>query len=108
MTRVKNVKGHYKVPTGYSSWLNYWERNSHKDAEECSEVNCEGDDDLVGGHLHKVPDDGHIYLTPLCKTHNNYHNEAEFEVPDQLLLQVPKEYLVRDVLEDFLSSIQGE
>lgn len=108
MARVINVKGYYKVPTGYSSGLNYWERNSHNDAEECSEVNCEENDDLVGGHLHKVPDDGYIYLVPLCKTHNNYHNEADFEVPDRLLLQVPNEDLVRDILEDYKSLIQGE
>lgn len=108
MAIVKNVKGHYKTPLGYASWLNYWERNSHEIAEVCSEVHCEEADDLVGSHLRKVPDDGNIYLAPLCMTHNNYRNEDEFEVPDGLLLQVPKEDLKEDVLEDYKAAIREE
>ena len=100
--------GHYVTPVGYASWLNYWEKNTHEIAEVCSEENCYVDDELVGGHLYKVPDDGNIYLSPLCMTHNNYHNDDEFEVPDGLLLQVPKEDLKSDVLDDYKAAIRDE
>ena len=27
MVEVTNVEGHYYVPKGYESWLDYWEQN---------------------------------------------------------------------------------
>lgn len=50
---------------------------------------CQEDDELVGGHVVKVPDDGNVYLTPLCYSHNHYNYISEYNVLDGNLLLVP-------------------
>lgn len=105
MEKVKNIQGHYRVPIGYSSWLNYWERKMNKKAVECQKNGCNEKEDLVGGHVHKVGDGDTVYLVPICQKHNHYTFTDEYEVPKDMLLKVSEEDLVREVLEDWLDEI---
>lgn len=105
MVIVKNVEGQYYVPNGFSSWLNYWERNMKKTAKECEKLECGNTEDLVGGHVYKKGDTDNIYLVPICKEHNNYTFTDEYEVPENMLLLVPKEDLTRNTLGDYLNDI---
>ena len=106
MVKVKNVQGHYNVPAGYSSWLNYWERKMNKTAVECQKNGCNEKKDLVGGHVHKVGDEDTIYLVPICQEHNHYTFTDEYEVPSDMLLEVPETDLVKDTLSDYLEEIK--
>lgn len=93
MAKVKNVQGkHYKIPTGYDSWLEYWEVKKGKEANKCSKLICVKDAE-EGGHVIKVPDDGAIYLIPICYSHNHYTYKSEYNVIDSKLLKVPEEDL---------------
>lgn len=105
MVKVKNVEGHYKVPTGYSSWLNYWERKMNKTAADCQKNGCDEKEDLVGGHVHKVGDEDTVYLVPICQEHNHYTFTDEYEVPGDMLLEVPEEDLVKDTLAEYLEDV---
>ena len=94
MAKVKNVTGkHYEVPDGYDSWLDYWEQNIGRSATKCAKLLCSIKKPLEGGHVKKVPDDGYIYLTPLCYKHNYYTYTLEYSVPEKDLLLVPDEDL---------------
>ena len=108
MVKVKNVQGHYKIPSGYNSWLNYWERKMNKIANACQKNRCnvKDKDKLEGGHVYKVWDENTIFLVPICYDHNHYTFTDEYEVPDDMLLEVPKEDLVRDVLKNWLEDIK--
>ena len=55
MTKVKNVNGtsRFSVPSGYNSWLDYWEKQTGKTVSICGVRGC-SDSDLVGGHVMKV------------------------------------------------------
>lgn len=105
MVKVKNVEGHYKVPTGYSSWLNYWERKMNKKVDECQKNGCNEKEDLVGGHVHKVGDEDTVYLVPICQEHNHYTFTDEYEVPGDMLLKVPEVDLIKDTLAEYLEDI---
>lgn len=94
MVRVKNVEGHFKDPEGYESWIEYWEDKMGRDAEECSRYFCSNKDDIVGALVTKVPDDGNIYLIPLCRSHNTHVFVNPFNVPNNVLYLVPEEDLV--------------
>jgi len=94
MARVKNVQGkHYEIPYGFDSWLDYWETYKGEEAGKCSKYFCQKDA-VEGGHVVRVPDDGSIYLVPICYTHNHYTFTSEYYVPDSALLKVPEEDLV--------------
>ena len=73
---VRNVLGQFKVPDGYDSWLDWWRDNSPEglEATECQNHDCDESYNLVGAHVYynKFPDE--IYIVPLCKSYNNYHN----------------------------------
>ena len=62
--KVRNVEGHFENPP-QGSWIAYWEEKAEKKAAECNDVTCHETNDLVGGHVLKVPFDGAVYLTPL-------------------------------------------
>ena len=69
------MKDQFKVPNGYSSWLDYWEKKTGHKANHCSDCGnnkC----DLVGGHVYY---NGHIYLVPLCQDCDNKYKESEEE-----------------------------
>lgn len=108
MVKVKNVKGHFKVPVGYDSWLNYWERTMNREAKVCAKSDCNNTDNLVGGHVYKKGDSDSIYLVPLCYDHNHYTITDEYEVPADMMLPVPKEDLVRDIMEDYRATVEQE
>lgn len=54
MATVKNVVGssRFSVPYGYSSWLDYWEKQTKKKVSLCGCSDC-SDKDLVGAHVQK-------------------------------------------------------
>ena len=106
MEKVKNVQGHYNIPAGYSSWLNYWERKMKKTAEVCQKDKCNEKENLEGGHVHIVGDEETVYLVPICYEHNLYTFTDEYEVPKDMLLKVPEEDLERAILEDWLEDIK--
>ena len=77
---VKNHEGSFKVPDGYSSWLDYWEKKTGHKANHCS--SCGNKYDLDGGH---VDYKGHIYLVPICHDCNNKHGEVILVEENDLL-----------------------
>lgn len=77
MTKVKNVNGtsRFPVPSGYNSWLDYWEKQTGKTVSICGVRGC-SDSDLVGGHVMKVNStDKHYYITPICRSCNTRTDE---------------------------------
>lgn len=106
MIKVKNLQGHYNVPAGYGSWLNYWEIKKNKTVVICQKNGCNEKDGLEGGHVHIVGDEATVYLVPICHKHNHYTLTDEYEVPEEVLLKVPEEDLERAVLEEWLDDIK--
>lgn len=91
MIKVKNVNGssRFNCPSGYASWLDYWERKIGKTAYRCSAIDCRkfGRNNLVGAHVQKVGSfDRSWYIVPLCYGCNN--RTDEFYV-DETLVPVP-------------------
>ena len=105
MVNVTNVEGHYYVPKGYDSWLDYWEQKMGEDATGCERKGCRNTDDIVGGHVYKGDDYDNIYLVPICKDHNHYIHTEKYQVPEDKLLLVPRSDLKRDILEDWLTEV---
>lgn len=69
---VKNVVGssRFPKPSGYSSWLAYWEAKSGQRAYYCSADGCTRTD-LIGAHVQKAySDDKSWYIVPLCASCN--------------------------------------
>lgn len=94
MNKVKNVNGssRFESPSGYSTWLAYWEAKSGKTACRCSAIDCRkwGRSSLVGAHVQKVyGNDNCWYIVPLCRECNNrtdqfYVDEDLVPVPSNL------------------------
>ena len=85
MTRVKNVNGssRFPAPSGYNSWLEYWEKQTGVKKSTCGASNC-SNGDLVGAHVQKVNStDKKYYITPLCRSCNQ--RTDEFDVAWQLI-----------------------
>lgn len=84
-TKVKNVNGSSRfVPSGYSSWLEYWEKQTGKKAYRCSATDCHHWGDLVGAHVQKVyGTDQDWYIVPLCSECNQ--RTGSFEVDEELV-----------------------
>lgn len=96
---VRNVKGHFKEPEGYDSWLDWWRDNSPEglEATECQNHDCDESDNLVGAHVYHDGFPDEIYVVPLCKAHNNYHNGDRMLVDNpKYLVRVPEELLVKE------------
>lgn len=93
---VRNVKGHYKEPG--MSWLDWWHENAPEGLEaiECQCHDCNETENLEGAHVyHDGHPDGDIYVVPLCKSHNNYHNGDRMLIEDpKYLVKVPRELLI--------------
>lgn len=69
---VKNIIGssRFPKPTGYTSWLAYWEAQTGYKAFFCSADGCTRTD-LVGAHVQKAnSDDKKWYIVPLCTSCN--------------------------------------
>jgi len=69
---VKNKNGTAdKIPsTGYTSWLDFWEKKKGKKAATCEAMSCSGKPD-VGGHVIKSGEGRKEYILPICYNHNN-------------------------------------
>lgn len=54
MIKVKNANGssRFRIPLGYDSWLDYWEKQTGVKMSICGCENC-NNTDLVGGHVKK-------------------------------------------------------
>jgi len=88
---VKNaVKGEYNpdIPSGYYSWLDYWEKHTKLTAGLCRCCRKEmPNKDLVGGHVKSISS-GIIYITPLCAGCNHPDNTYTFSVESEHLVKV--------------------
>ena len=97
---VRNVKGHFKEPEGYDSWLDWWRDHAPEGivATECQNHDCDESDNLVGAHVyHDGHPDGDIYVVPLCYTHNHYTYTKVMQIDDpRFLVRMPNELLVKD------------
>lgn len=85
---VKNVNGssRFGPPSGYSSWLEYWEDQSGYIERFCHCVGCIGTD-LVGAHVQKAGStDRKWYIVPLCQSCNKKSTSFMVEGP---LVPVP-------------------
>lgn len=96
--KIKNVKGSSKVspnpPTGYDSWLEYWEINHRQKLDSNIQYNCPACErpfyrkNFDGCHVQKVDSkDQKWYIVPLCDSCN--HATGELDVNEGLLLDVP-------------------
>ncbi|MDD4520067.1 MAG: hypothetical protein PHI50_04220 [Alphaproteobacteria bacterium] len=86
MTSVKNLNGtsNRQVPSGYSSWLDFWEKKAGKKARECSA--CTSRSNLVGAHVMKAySSDDKWYIVPLCSSCNNKSSTEIFSVYEELV-----------------------
>jgi hypothetical protein len=68
--KIKKGTANNNPPAGYTSWLDFWEKNKGKKATVCEEMLCSGSPD-VGGHVIKAGEVGKEYILPLCHEHNN-------------------------------------
>ncbi len=69
---VRNVNGssRFDAPSGYSSWLEYWEAHSGQKASSCHNISCYGTN-LVGAHVQKVNSyDTNWYIAAVCSSCN--------------------------------------
>ena len=98
--RVKNMKGtsNQSPPSGYVSWLDYWERNKYQKALACSNVACKkrATTDLCGGHVQHFygRGDSKGYIVPLCPSCNAKGRQDteyyfDFYVSEDVLVPVP-------------------
>ncbi len=72
-------------PSGFDSWLDFWEKNKRKKATRCEALFCSGKPD-VGGHVIKAGEGGKEYILPLCYHHNNGYEDEAFLAWDGDLL----------------------
>lgn len=67
-----------RVPSGYNSWLDFYEQKSGKSAKVCKVKDCTSSA-ADGAHVKKVnSSDNSWYIVPLCRSHN--HDGDEFEL----------------------------
>lgn len=94
---VRNVIGQFKVLEGYDSWLDWWRDHAPEGimATECQNHDCDESDNLVGAHVYHDGFPDEIYVVPLCKAHNNYHNGDRMLIDDpRYLVRVPEKLLI--------------
>ncbi len=86
---VKNKKGtgDKNPPSGYSSWLDFWEKKKGKKANVCEVYSCNGNAD-VGGHVIKSGEGGKEYILPMCYSCNNKPDDEIFQAWENDLLSV--------------------
>ena len=86
---VKNKKGtsENNPPSGYSSWLDFWEKKKGSKANKCEIMSCKGNADL-GGHVIKVGEGSKEYILPMCYTCNNKPDNEIFKAWESDLISV--------------------
>ncbi len=87
--KVKNKKGtaDNTPPTGYTSWLDFWENKKSKKATTCEVLSCNGNAD-VGGHVIKSGEGGKEYILPICYSDNNKPDNEEYQAWENDLVPV--------------------
>lgn len=77
-------------PSGYTSWLDFWEKKKNKKATICERLGCQETKDLVGAHVIKSGEGSKEYILPLCKGSDCNHtsNKDEFKAWDSDLVPV--------------------
>ena len=96
--KIKNVKGSSKVspnpPSGYDSWLDYWEQNygwyfDHSKTYKCPACGKSFyRKNFDGCHVQKAySTDQKWYIMPLCDSCN--HRKDTPDVDESLLIDVP-------------------
>ena len=86
---VKNKKGTAEKapPSGYDSWIDFWEKKKGKKADTCEVLNCNGGPD-VGGHVIKSGDGSKEYILPMCYSCNNKPDDEVFRSWENDLVSV--------------------
>lgn len=86
---VKNKKGtaDKDPPSGYDSWLDFWEKKKGSKATTCEVLACKGDPD-VGGHVIKEGEGGKEYILPMCSSCNNKPDDEVFKAWENDLVSV--------------------
>lgn len=75
---VKNLhSGARPAPSGYSSWLDYWERRSGQEAKNCHHSACYRSA-TDGAHVKLVNGGSEWYIVPLCHPCNLKYGEVLF------------------------------
>lgn len=87
--KVKNLNGtsDNKLPSGYTSWKEYWETQSGLKADSCHFSGCTNTSKtstIVGAHVQLVNGGNEWYIVPLCNPHNQY-KDKEFYVTGPLV-----------------------
>lgn len=84
---VKNVNGsgRYSSPSGYTSWLDYWKKQTGQNVFFCSKRTC-SNTNLVGAHVQKAySTDYNWYIVPICNSCNQKSSAEIFEVTATLV-----------------------
>ena len=93
----QNHEGAFKVPNGYASWLEYWEKRTGRKSGKCQNLLCKSDDneisDLEGCHVDVVGRSG-IWLIPMCHCCNDWRNRDMMKSLACNLIEVPANILV--------------
>lgn len=86
---VKNKKGTSgkTPPSGYTSWLDFWEKKKGRKATNCEVKSCNGNADL-GGHVIKSGEGGKEYILPMCYSCNNKPDDEVFQAWESDLVPV--------------------
>ena len=86
---IKNKRGTSgnNPPSGYLSWLDFWEKKRGKKATRCEAMSCDGNAD-VGGHVIKAGEGGKEYILPICYSHNNKSENEIYRAWDSDLVPV--------------------
>ena len=86
---VKNKKStaDKTPPTGYSSWLDFWEKNKGEKATDCEVLLCK-EKAVVGGHVIKSGNGSKEYILPMCYSCNNKPEDEVFKAWESDLISV--------------------
>lgn len=90
-------------PSGYDSWIDYWNKKNKKKANRCRNCGTNekdlDDGEIEGGHVEccEKGDNGRwhynkakgIFITPLCSECNNPNNTVVFSVDTSDLIRIP-------------------
>ena len=63
--RNKKETSNKALPSGYSSWLDYWEKKKGRKANMCGVINCTGTP-VVGGCVVETGLRAKEYILPMC------------------------------------------
>ncbi len=86
---VKNKKGTVEKnpPSGYGSWLGFWESEKGKKSTSCEVSGC-NNSAVLGGHVIKSGGYGKEYILPMCHSCNNKEDGEIFEAWESDLVSV--------------------